>query len=130
MSDTAACIIGVLKCCWVCREEMLINVIPKALFLARCFSFLTVGNSIYQGSVKVFRFIFRGVLSSMSREDWACVCLIILGILLFLVGANYYNSLVGWLGVFLFVGGILALIILYVYNSLTKPKSQSESQTS
>ena len=65
---------------------------------------------------------------AVSREDWACVVLIILGIILFLVGANYYNSIVGWLGVFLFVGGILALIVLYVYNALTKQKAQNAPQ--
>jgi membrane-bound ClpP family serine protease len=56
----------------------------------------------------------------VSREDWACVGLILLGILLFLVGANYYDSVVGWLGVFLFIGGILILIVLYVYKALAK----------
>ena len=56
----------------------------------------------------------------MSKKDWICVALIILGILLFLAGANNYGSLVGWLGVFLFVGGVVALIIIYTYNILSK----------
>jgi hypothetical protein len=56
----------------------------------------------------------------MSREDWICVAIIILGIILFLVGANIYNAPVGWVGVFLLVGGILALILMYVYNVLKK----------
>jgi membrane-bound ClpP family serine protease len=60
----------------------------------------------------------------VSWEDWTCVGLIILGILLFLVGANYYDSAVGWLGVFLFVGGILILIVLYVYKALAKHSVQ------
>ena len=58
----------------------------------------------------------------MSREDWLCLGLIILGILLFLYGANYYDNFVGWTGVFLFVGGVLALIALSVYNALVKRK--------
>lgn len=58
----------------------------------------------------------------MSREDWACLVLILLGIVFFLVGANIYNSLIGWFGVFLFVGGFLALIGLYIYNSVVKRK--------
>jgi membrane-bound ClpP family serine protease len=62
----------------------------------------------------------------LSREDWACIGLIILGIVLFLIGANYYNAIVGWLGVFLFLGGILALIALYVYNVLSEPKSKED----
>jgi multisubunit Na+/H+ antiporter MnhB subunit len=45
------------------------------------------------------------------------------GIVFFLVGANIYNAIIGWFGVFLFLGGILALIMLSVYNSLSKPKT-------
>jgi hypothetical protein len=56
----------------------------------------------------------------VSWKDWTCLGLIILGFFLFLVGANYFNSFVGWTGVFLFVGGILALVVIYVYNTLTK----------
>jgi membrane-bound ClpP family serine protease len=62
----------------------------------------------------------------LSREDWICIILIILGIILFLVGANYYNSAVGWLGVFLFVGGVVSLIALYVHNYFSKKTSQEK----
>jgi membrane-bound ClpP family serine protease len=65
--------------------------------------------------------------STLSREDWACIGFIILGIILFLIGANYYNAVVGWLGVLLFLGGILILLGLYVYNVLSKPKPQKET---
>ena len=58
----------------------------------------------------------------MSRNDWICVGLIILGIILFLVGANVYNAVVGWIGLGLFVGGICTLIGLFVYNYLFSPK--------
>jgi hypothetical protein len=37
-----------------------------------------------------------------------------------LYGANFYNAVVGWAGVFLFIGGILAFLILYIYRELTK----------
>ncbi len=69
----------------------------------------------------------------MSRTDWLCVCLIILGIVLFLVGANVYNGAVGWVGVLLFVGGIAGLILLFVYNMLknhSKESSKKEHDTS
>ena len=56
----------------------------------------------------------------LSREDWICFALMILGIFLFLIGANYYNNVVGWAGVLLFVIGFFGLIVLAVYNSLTK----------
>jgi len=86
-----------------------------------------VGNSIFQVNVKVSDSSYRS-LDSVSREDWACVVLILLGIILFLVGANYYNSLVGWSGVFMFIVGILALIVLCVYHTLTKPAGQNAPQ--
>ena len=61
----------------------------------------------------------------MSRADWVFFGLVILGIILFLIGANYYNDVVGWLGVFLFVGSIVAWIMLYVYNWLKSRKVQN-----
>ncbi len=56
----------------------------------------------------------------MSRIDWALVGLVLLGILLFLVGANIYNDAVGWFGVFLFAGSLSALIFLYVRGVLAR----------
>jgi hypothetical protein len=35
-------------------------------------------------------------------------------------GSNYYNAFVGWFGVYLMFGGILAEIILKVYEILRK----------
>ena len=46
--------------------------------------------------------------------------MVILGFVLFLYGANFYNGVVGWVGVYLFLGGILAFLIFYIYNELTK----------
>ena len=61
----------------------------------------------------------------MSRTDWACVFLIILGIALFLVGANVYNDFVGWLGFFLALGGIATFVFFYIYNYiLSRRKTQ------
>ena len=57
----------------------------------------------------------------MSRMfDVVCLFAVILGVVLFLYGANYYENVVGWSGVFLFVGGILAWVIIYVYGKMTK----------
>jgi len=56
----------------------------------------------------------------MSRTDWACLIAVILGFVLFLYGANFYNSIVGWIGVYLFFGGILVFLVLYIYGELTK----------
>jgi hypothetical protein len=43
---------------------------------------------------------------------------VILGFVLFLYGSNYYNALVGWVGVYLFVGAILVWVLLYLYGRL------------
>ena len=39
-------------------------------------------------------------------------------------GANYYNAFVGWFGAFLFVGALVAWIVLYVYVALFKKSVQ------
>ena len=59
----------------------------------------------------------------MSWTDWACICIFILGFLLFLVGANIYNVIVGYSGIYLFIGAIAAYLIIYVYKELTKTTS-------
>ncbi len=65
-------------------------------------------------------------VEAMSREDWACVALMILGILLFLYGANFYDNIVGWTGVFLFAISFFALIALAIHNYLRhKPEAVS-----
>ncbi len=56
----------------------------------------------------------------MSRIDWILVGIILLGVFLFLYGANYYNEVAGWAGFALFVSGIAALIILYIYHWIIK----------
>jgi hypothetical protein len=56
----------------------------------------------------------------MSLTDWACLGTIILGFVLFLYGANFYDAVVGWVGVYLFWGGILAFLVFYIYGELTK----------
>ena len=56
----------------------------------------------------------------MPRTDWMCSGIIVLGIVLFLYGANYYDAVVGWAGVCLIVIGILAFLIRYIYGELTK----------
>ena len=56
----------------------------------------------------------------MSWINWACLGIIVLGVVLFLYGANYYEATVGWSGMFLFIAGILAFLIRYIYNELTK----------
>jgi divalent metal cation (Fe/Co/Zn/Cd) transporter len=62
----------------------------------------------------------------MTWTDWACLGVVVIGIVLFLYGANYYDAIVGWIGVYLFVGGIVAFLAIYIYNELTKkPEPQN-----
>jgi hypothetical protein len=42
------------------------------------------------------------------------------GFVLFLYGANFYDGAVGWAGVALFFVGVLTFLVLYIYNELTK----------
>jgi len=56
----------------------------------------------------------------VTWKDLVCLCLIVIGAVLFGYGSNYYNAFVGWFGVYLLFGGILAEIILKVYEILRK----------
>jgi membrane-bound ClpP family serine protease len=56
----------------------------------------------------------------MSWTDWVCLGIIVLGFVLFLYGANYFDATIGWVGVYLFIIGILAILVLYIYGELTK----------
>lgn len=58
----------------------------------------------------------------MSWKDLACLSVIVLGIILFLYGSNYYNTTVGWAGVYLIIGGFLAEIALQAYETLIKKR--------
>lgn len=56
----------------------------------------------------------------MVRLNLICFGLMLLGFVLFLYGANFYDALVGWAGVFIFLGGSLAILLLYIYKELKK----------
>jgi len=56
----------------------------------------------------------------MSYTDWALFGLFIAGFLLFLYGANTYNAIIGYGGVYLFIGSIVAYLLIYIYKELTK----------
>lgn len=56
----------------------------------------------------------------MTWTDWTCLGLFIVGFLLFVVGANIYNAIVGYTGLYMFIGAIVAYILIYVYKELTK----------
>jgi drug/metabolite transporter (DMT)-like permease len=76
-----------------------------------------------------FQTISQEQKGNLSREDWICIALMIIGIFLFLYGANYYNNGAGWSGVLLFAIGLFGLIALAVYNALTKRSSKPETSS-
>jgi hypothetical protein len=59
----------------------------------------------------------------MSWTDWTLFGLFILGFLLFLYGANTYNTVVGYSGVYLFIGSIAGYLIIYICKELTRKKT-------
>jgi membrane-bound ClpP family serine protease len=61
----------------------------------------------------------------MSWTDWTLLGLFILGFLLFLYGANTYSAVVGYSGVYLFIGSITGYLIIYIYKELKKKKHVS-----
>jgi len=47
----------------------------------------------------------------------------VVGVVLFLYGSNYYDVIVGWVGVFLVVVGFFTLVTLKLYEKLKKVES-------
>jgi hypothetical protein len=58
----------------------------------------------------------------MSRNNLFFLSLTLLGLVLFLYGSAFYSSLIGWTGVYFLLGGILAFLLLYIYNGLFTEK--------
>jgi hypothetical protein len=61
----------------------------------------------------------------MNWKDLTCLCLFLLGVVLFLHGSNYYNAITGWGGVFLILGSIFTEIFLHIYESI-REKSNTQ----
>jgi membrane-bound ClpP family serine protease len=56
----------------------------------------------------------------MPWKGLTCLLIVVLGLILFLYGANYYDATIGYTGLGFFVGGIVLYIFLKVYESVTK----------
>lgn len=56
----------------------------------------------------------------MRLPDVSCLLVFIVGVALFLYGANYYDALTGWIGVALMIGGFFAEIFLKIYEAMRK----------
>jgi hypothetical protein len=58
----------------------------------------------------------------MPWKGLMCLLIVLVGFVLFLYGANYYDVTVGWSGVGVFVGGI----VLYVVLKLLEPRQKKQ----
>lgn len=58
--------------------------------------------------------------NSMSKTDWILLGAFIAGFLLFLYGANVYNAIAGYAGIYLFIGSIIAYLVVYIIKEVTK----------
>ncbi len=56
----------------------------------------------------------------MNALKWFLIVVAIIGVLLYLYGANYYDPVVGWVGVSLFAASVAGFLVLYVYDELAK----------
>lgn len=56
----------------------------------------------------------------MSKIDLILLTVFILGFLLFLYGAKFYDAVVGYAGIYLFIGTIAAYLLIYIYKELSK----------
>jgi hypothetical protein len=56
----------------------------------------------------------------MLWKDVECVCVIVVGMVLFLYGANYYDAAIGWIGFFLTAVGLFAEVVFRVYEFVKK----------
>ncbi len=63
----------------------------------------------------------------MSWKDLVLVIVFIVGVVLFLYGANYFNAAVGWTGIGLILAALVAGIALRIYESIGKKEKISES---
>jgi hypothetical protein len=63
----------------------------------------------------------------MSWTDWVCLGVFLIGFLMFLYAANTYNAFIGYTGLFLFFGAIIAYLVIYVYHELTKMPDSSKT---
>jgi len=61
----------------------------------------------------------------MKALKWFLIVVAIISLLLFLYGANYYDPVIGWVGVSLFAASVVGFLVLYVHNELAKRDQKS-----
>jgi len=53
----------------------------------------------------------------------------IVGFLLFIVGANIYDAIIGYSGLYLAIGSIVVYLVLYIYKEFTKKPAPMPAPT-
>ncbi len=61
----------------------------------------------------------------MLAFKWFLAVVFVIGNVLFLYGANYYDPVVGWVGVAVAAAGVVGFLLLYMYDELGK-RGQSQ----
>ncbi len=64
----------------------------------------------------------------MPWKGLTCLLIVVLGFILFLYGANYYDATIGYVGLGLFIGGIVLYTFLKLYESVAKKQSSARSR--
>jgi hypothetical protein len=65
----------------------------------------------------------------MSWIDYTCLGAFLLGFVLFIVGANIYNAIVGYAGLYLSIGAIMAYLVIFIYKEFTHQPAQPAPAT-
>ncbi|MFA5572329.1 MAG: hypothetical protein GX799_06040 [Crenarchaeota archaeon] len=58
----------------------------------------------------------------MSKTDLLFIAIFIAGFLLFLYGANIYDRNIGYSSLYLFMGSMVAYVIITIYKEIDKKK--------
>ena len=83
-----------------------------------------IGKSIYFDDVEGLKLVEEvWQVSWWLWRDVVSVLLVIVGAVIFLYGANYYDATVGWAGFWLFIGGFVVYLVLKAYEVATKGQS-------
>lgn len=56
----------------------------------------------------------------MTWIDWLCLGTFALGVVFFLYGANYYEPIIGWAGVFLCIATAITFLALSIHREFIK----------
>ncbi len=99
-------------------KRQILTIARRLNKLKQCAWFLWGGKSKYFGNsinpVSIMTVI------AMSRSSMVCLVLALLGVVLFLIGSNIYNELLGWSGIALIFASVIGEALASVYPNIRK----------